>query len=178
LKSLSGDRLTLRCRGRCAIKPRSAPDLERSAARAKKVDGRVCCGAANMAERRSVSTGSPYEPIVGIARAVRIGNLVAVAGTAHLGPDGKTVGPGDPKAQARRCFEISRVALEQLGAGLQDVIRTRILLTRIQDWKAVAEVHGEFFRDIRPVNTILQVSSFIDPDWLIETEVDAVLTEG
>ena len=98
-----------------------------------------------MAERRSVSTGSPYEPIVGIARAVRIGNLVAVAGTAHLGPDGKTVGPGDPKAQARRCFEISRVALEQLEAGLQDVIRTRILLTRIQDWKAVAEVHGEFF---------------------------------
>ena len=131
-----------------------------------------------MAERRSVSTGSPYEPIVGIARAVRIGNLVAVAGTAPLGPDGKTVGVGDPKAQARRCFEISRIALEQLGARLQDVIRTRILLTRIEDWKAVAEVHGEFFRDIRPVNTIVQVSSFIDRDWLIETEVDAVLAEG
>src|SRR4051794_30345905 len=78
-------------------------------------------------------------------------------------------------AQARRCFEISRAALEQLGAGLQDVIRTRILLTRIQDWKAVPEVYGEFFRDIRPVNTILQVNAFIDPDWLIETEVDAVL---
>jgi enamine deaminase RidA (YjgF/YER057c/UK114 family) len=130
-----------------------------------------------MAERRSVSTGSPYEPIVGIARAVRIGNLVAVAGTAPLGPDGKTVGLGDTAAQARRCFEISRAALEQLGAGLQDVIRTRILLTRIQDWKAVAEVHGEFFRDIRPVNTILQVNAFIDPDWLIETEVDAVVAD-
>jgi enamine deaminase RidA (YjgF/YER057c/UK114 family) len=131
-----------------------------------------------MGERRSVSTGSPYEAIVGISRAVRIGNLIAVAGTAPLGPDGKTVGVGDPKAQAQRCFEISRVALEQLGARLQDVIRTRILLTQIENWKAVAEVHGEFFRDIRPVNTIMQVSSFIDPDWLIETEVDAMVTEG
>src|SRR4029077_11168689 len=128
-----------------------------------------------MAERKSVSTGSPYEPIVGISRAVRIGNLVAVAGTAPLGPDGKTVGVGDPRAQARRCFEISRAALEQLGARFQDVIRTRILLTRIEDWKAVAEVHGEFFRDIRPVNTIMQVCGFIDRDWLVETEVDAVV---
>ena len=128
-----------------------------------------------MAERRNVSTGSPYEPIIGISRAVRIGNLVAVAGTAPLGPDGKTVGVGDPRVQARRCFEISGAALEQLGARLQDVIRTRIILTRIEDWKAVAEIHGEFFRDIRPVNTIMQVSRFIDPDWLIETEVDAVV---
>ncbi len=129
-----------------------------------------------MAERNSVSTGSPYEPIIGISRAVRIGNHIAVAGTAPLGPDGKTVGIGDPRAQARRCFEISRAALEQLGATLQDVIRTRILLTRIEDWKLVAEVHGEFFRDIRPVNTIMQVSGFIDRDWLIETEVDAIKT--
>ena len=138
----------------------------------------VHCGVSHMGERRSVSTGSPYEPIVGISRAVRIGNFVAVAGTAPLGPDGKTVGVGDPKAQARRCFEISRAALQQLGAGLEDVIRTRILLTRIENWKAVAEVHGEFFREIRPVNTIMQVSRFIDPDWLIETEVDAVVTEA
>ena len=128
-----------------------------------------------MAERKNVSTGSPYEPIVGISRAVRIGNVIAVAGTAPLGPDGQTVGVGDPKAQARRCFEISRAALEKLGAGLNDVIRTRIILTRIEDWKAVAEVHGEFFRDIRPVNTIMQVSRFIDPEWLIETEIDAVV---
>jgi len=109
---------------------------------------------------------------------VRIGNIAAVAGTAPLGPDGKTVGAGDPKAQARRCFEISRAALEQLGARLEDVIRTRILLTRIEDWKAVAEVHGEFFRDIRPVNTIMQVSRFIDPDWLVEFEADAVIEGG
>jgi enamine deaminase RidA (YjgF/YER057c/UK114 family) len=128
--------------------------------------------------RHNVSTGSPYEPIIGISRAVRIGNIVAVAGTAPLGPDGKTVGQGDPKAQARRCFEISRLALQQLGARMEDVVRTRVLLTRIEDWKAVAEVHGEFFRDIRPVNTIMQVSRFIDPDWLVETEVDAVVTDA
>ncbi len=131
-----------------------------------------------MGERRqTVSTGSPYEPILGISRAVRIDNIVAVAGTAPLGPDGKTVGAGDPAAQARRCFEICRAALEQLGAGLEDVLRTRILLTRIDDWRAVAEVHGEFFRDIRPVNTVVQVSRFIDPDWLVEIEVDAVVAK-
>ena len=129
-----------------------------------------------MTNRRSVSTGSPYEPIIGLSRAVRIGNVIAVAGTAPLGVDGKTVGVGDPAAQARRCFEISRLALEQLGAGLADVIRTRILLTRIEDWKVVGQVHGEFFRDIRPVNTMVQVARFIDPEWLLETEVDAVVS--
>ncbi len=128
-----------------------------------------------MSARQNVSSGSPYEPIVGISRAVRIGSFVSVAGTAPLGPDGKTVGHDDPAAQARRCFEISQAALEQVGASLRDVIRTRLLLTRIQDWRAVAEVHGEFFHGIRPVNTIMQVSSFIDPEWLVETEVDAVI---
>src|SRR5215470_13403438 len=106
-----------------------------------------------MSSRQSVSTGSPYEPIIGISRAVRIGNIIAVAGTAPLGPDGKTVAIGDPAAQAERCFEISRAALQKLGASLNDVIRTRILLTRIADWQAVAEVHGRYFRNIRPVNT-------------------------
>ena len=127
--------------------------------------------------RRSVSTGSPFEPIIGISRAVRIGNIICVAGTAPLGPDGKTVGVGDPAAQARRCLEISREALERLDARLADVIRTRILLTRIEDWRAVAAVHGEFFGDIRPVNTIMQVSRFIDPDWLVEFEADAVVSD-
>jgi enamine deaminase RidA (YjgF/YER057c/UK114 family) len=126
-------------------------------------------------ERRSVSTGSPYEPVIGISRAVRIGPLISVSGTAPLGPDGRTVGIGDPAAQARRCFEVSRLAIEDLGASLADVIRTRILLTRIDDWKVVAAVHGEFFRDVRPANTIVQVARFIDPDWLLETEVDAVV---
>jgi len=131
-----------------------------------------------MSSRQNVSTGSPYEPILGISRAVRIGNLVAVAGTAPLGPDGETVGRGDPAAQAERCFEIARAALERLGASLEDVLRTRILLTRIEDWRAVAEVHGRFFGDIRPVNTVLQVVRFIDPDWLVEIEVDAVVGEA
>ena len=127
-----------------------------------------------MSERRMVSTGSPYEPIIGLSRAVRIGNTIAVAGTAPLGPDGRTVGKGDVAAQTRRCFEIAIAALEQLGAGKGDVIRTRILLTRIEDWRAAGEVHGEFFGDIRPVNTTMQVTRFVDPDWLVEIEVDAV----
>jgi len=127
--------------------------------------------------RQNVSTGSPYEPIAGFSRAVRIGNIISVAGTAPLGPDGKTVAVGDAASQARRCFEIARAALGQVGGSLEDVIRTRILLTRIEDWREVAAVHGEFFRDIRPVNTIMQVSRFIDPEWLLETEVDAVVAD-
>jgi len=128
--------------------------------------------------RQNVSSGSPFEPLVGISRAVRIGPSVSVAGTAPLGPDGRTVARGDPAAQARRCLEIIRAALEQAGASLQDVIRTRILLTRIDDWEAVAAVHGEVFGDIRPVNTIMQVGRFIDPEWLVEIEADAVVSES
>jgi enamine deaminase RidA (YjgF/YER057c/UK114 family) len=103
--------------------------------------------------------------------------VVTVAGTAPLGPDGRTVGRGDPAAQARRCLDIIAAALEGAGASLRHVVRTRILLTRIDDWQAVAAVYGEFFRDIRPVNTIMQVSRFIDPDWLLEIEADAVVDE-
>ena len=125
--------------------------------------------------RKRVSSGSPYEPRVGISRAVRVGAFVTVAGTAPLGPDGRTVGRGDPAAQARRCFEIMAAALVEAGASLHDVVRTRILLTRIDDWEAVAAIHGEIFRDIRPVNTIMQVSRFIDPEWLVEIEADAVI---
>jgi enamine deaminase RidA (YjgF/YER057c/UK114 family) len=127
--------------------------------------------------RKLVSSGSPYEPKVGISRAVRVGSIITVSGTAPLGPDGRTVAAGDPGAQARRCLEIISAALEQAGASLKHVVRTRTLLVRIEDWQAVAAVHGEFFGEIRPANTIMQVSRFIDPEWLVEFEADAVVDD-
>jgi enamine deaminase RidA (YjgF/YER057c/UK114 family) len=127
--------------------------------------------------RQLVSSGSPYEPKVGISRAVRVGRIIAVSGTAPLGPDGQTVGRGDAAAQARRCLEIISAALEKAGSSMAQVVRTRTLLTRIEDWQAVAAVHGEFFREIRPANTIMQISRFIDPEWLVEFEADAVVDE-
>ena len=125
--------------------------------------------------RQNVSSGSPYEPIIGFSRAVRIGNIVSVGGTAPIGPDGITVGVGDPAAQAQRCYEIIQAALEETGASLDDVIRTRTLLKRIEDWEAVSRVRGRYFENIRPVDTIMQVNTFVDPDWLVEIEVDAVI---
>lgn len=127
--------------------------------------------------RKLISSGSPYEPKVGISRAVRVGSIISVAGTAPIGPDGRTVGRGDAAAQARRCLEIIGAALEKAGASMKQVVRTRILLTRIEDWQAVAAVHGEFFGEIRPANTIMQISRFIDPEWLIEIEADAVVDD-
>ena len=129
-----------------------------------------------MSNRQHVSTGSPYEAIIGISRAVRIGNNISIAGTAPIGANGENVGVGDPSAQARRCFEIAKNALEELGASLHDVIRTRILLTNIDHWEAVAKVHGEFFADIRPVNTVMAVTRFIHHEWLVEIEVDAIIS--
>jgi enamine deaminase RidA (YjgF/YER057c/UK114 family) len=126
---------------------------------------------------KRVSSGSPFEPKVGISRAVRRGQIVAVSGTAPLGPDGKTVAKGDAAAQARRCLQIIDAAIRRLGGKRSDVIRTRILLTRIEDWEKVAAVHGEFFAGIRPANTVMQVVRFIDPDWLVEIEADAVVQE-
>ena len=127
--------------------------------------------------KQHISSGSPYEPRLGISRAVRSGHIIAVAGTAPIGQDGKTVGNGDPAVQARRCIEIIGNALEEAGASLSDVIRTRILLTRIEDWERVGLVHGEFFGAIRPANTVMQVTRFIDPEWLVEIEADAVIDE-
>jgi enamine deaminase RidA (YjgF/YER057c/UK114 family) len=127
--------------------------------------------------RQRFSTGSPFEPKVGISRAVRSGRVIAVTGTAPLDANGKTVSIGDPAGQARRCLEIIRTAIEGLGGKMSDVIRTRILLTRIEDWEKVAFVHGEFFTDIRPANTIMQVVRFIDPNWLVEIEADAIIED-
>lgn len=125
--------------------------------------------------RQLISSGSPYESIIGFSRAVRVGDFIAVGGTAPIGPDGQTVGPGDPAAQARRCYEIIQAALEAAGASLDDVIRTRTMLKRIEDWSTVSQVRGEIFSHIRPVDTIVQVTTFVDPEWLVEIEVDALV---
>ena len=127
--------------------------------------------------RKLISSGSPYESKIGFSRAVRVGNVIAVSGTAPLGPNGRTVGIGDAGIQARRCLEIIADALAKAGASLQDVVRTRTLLVRIEDWDAVAAVHGEFFGQVRPANTTMQVSRFVDPNWLVEFEVDAIVVD-
>ncbi len=126
--------------------------------------------------RLNVSSGSPYEPVVGFSRALRVGNIVAVGGTT-AGSGGKMVGIGDPAAQARAILEIIAKALADAGARLEDVIRTRIYLTDIDHWEAVGRVHGEVFGEIRPASSILQVTRFINPDWL-EIEADAVVSDA
>ncbi|MFF2080294.1 RidA family protein [Kitasatospora sp. NPDC058162] len=125
--------------------------------------------------RRLVSSGSPLEPRIGFSRAVRKGPYVAVAGTAPIGEDGTTVGRGDVHAQTVRCLDIAEAALAAAGASLEDVVRTRIMLTDVTAWEEAARAHGERFGAIRPVTTFVEVSRFIDPDWLVEVEVDAVL---
>ncbi len=127
--------------------------------------------------RKLVSSGSPYESVVGFCRAMRVGNHITIGGTAPIGKDGRAVGVVDVAAQTRCCIEIIKGALEAAGATLSDVVRTRMLLTRIEDWKAMAEVRGEYFKEIRPVDTIMQVSSFINPEWLVEVEVDAIVDD-
>lgn len=127
--------------------------------------------------RKLVSSGSPYEPVIGFSRAVRVGNFISVGGTAPLSPSGETVAPGDPAGQARRCLEIIKAALEEAGASLDDVVRTRTLLKRIEDWEAVAKVRAAYFKEIRPVDTIMQISTFVNPEWLVEFEVDAVIDQ-
>ena len=125
--------------------------------------------------RKLISSGSPYESVVGFSRAVRVGQFIAVGGTAPIGKDGKTIAPGDPEAQARQCFEIAKRALEEAGASLDDVIRTRLLLKRIEDWELVARVRAEYVGHARPVDTIMQVATFVNPEWLVEIEVDAIV---
>ncbi len=125
--------------------------------------------------RQNVSSGSPYEPIIGFSRAVRIGNTIAVGGTAPIGPDGKTAGIGDPAAQTRRSIEIIKAAIEKAGGRLENVIRTRVFLTRQQDWEAIGRAHGEAFGAIRPASTMAVVKQVLDDEWLVEIEADAVI---
>ncbi|WP_199853951.1 RidA family protein [Plantactinospora sp. BB1] len=125
--------------------------------------------------RRLVTSGSPLEPEIGFSRAVRIGPYVCVAGTAPLTDDGATAAPGDVYAQSVRCLDIAEQALGAAGATLADVIRTRVMLVDIARWREAARAHGERFSGVRPACTFVQVSGFIDPEWLVEFEVDAVL---
>lgn len=127
--------------------------------------------------RRAVSSGSPLEPAIGFSRAVRVGDVIAVAGTAPIGPDGKTVAPGDVYGQTRACLDIMARAIGDAGGRLEDVVRTRIMLTDISRWRDAARAHGEFFSDVRPACTFVGVSAFIDPDWLVETEADCIVAD-
>jgi enamine deaminase RidA (YjgF/YER057c/UK114 family) len=126
-------------------------------------------------QTKRIYSASPYESQFGFCRALKIGNVIHVAGTAPIGKDGVTVGVGDPSAQARRCFDIIGESLSALGGSYSDVIRTRMFLTRISDWSVIGAVHGEYFRDINPVSTMVEVSGLINPDWLVEIEAEAVL---
>lgn len=128
-----------------------------------------------MADRRRISSGSPYEGTIGFSRAVRVGDRVVVAGTAPVWPDGSC--DPDPYIQARRCLEIITKALSEAGAGPEHVVRTRLYLTDAADWEAIGRAHGEVFADARPASTMIVVAALLDKRWKIEMEAEAVLTQ-
>jgi enamine deaminase RidA (YjgF/YER057c/UK114 family) len=123
--------------------------------------------------RKLISSGSPFEGKVGFCRAVRVGNVIEVAGTAPIGANA----PGDMYAQTKRCLDIIAQALRDAGADVRHVTRTRIYLTDVSRWEEAARAHGEMFADIRPVSTVLEVSQFIDPEWLVEIEASAIISD-